>query len=91
MDESMIQSAQAVLQGFMDEMKEWEIKWYKVNIEADYQQLIILQKGQIKELINIQDKCLSKKSRSLEQSRRSILDVQSPPEYDQTIVKYEVL
>ena len=91
MEEQIIRSAQVVLQAFIDEMREWEIKWNKISKEYDDFIPEYLEKDQLKEVINIQDKCLSKKALSLEQSRRSVLNFRTPPEHDQVITGYEII
>jgi hypothetical protein len=82
MEEEMIQSAQAVLQDFMDEMKEYEIKCEKLeNENENYYETDFFEEFcqiQLNDVIRIQDKYLSKKALSLEQSRRIALNFQPP-------------
>lgn len=98
-------TAKQVLEEFIDEMRKFEEYWgvilQKFLNERSEENLMHLQSSnekRLSDIINIQDKFLSKKALSLKQDRRTTLTYRIPPEYNQVITserkindkKYEI-
>ncbi|GET46819.1 NTF2 fold immunity protein [Capnocytophaga felis] len=102
--------AKQVLEAFINEMKNFEEFWGEklqnfLNDRSEEGLLRLKEKlmednreKRLSEIINIQEKFLSKKALSLKQDRRTTLTYQIPPEYNQIITserkindkKYEI-
>lgn len=86
-------TAKEVLESFISEMKNFEIKWDMLE-ENKGIQWIASDNGsekRLEDVITIQDKYLSKKALSLGQGRRIALQYGTPPEYNQIIADEKIM
>lgn len=87
-----MEEAKKVLEDFINEMKSYEIKWGEL-MQNDLEKTVSEECNQkrLKEVIEIQEKYLSKKALSLQQDRRITLIFGIPPEYNQEIVNENIV
>ncbi|MDQ9011132.1 NTF2 fold immunity protein [Acinetobacter gerneri] len=87
-----MQKAKKILEDFINEMKSYEIKWGEL-MQKDLEKTLSEECNQkrLKEVIEIQEKYLSKKALSLQQDRRITLTFGIPPEYNQEIVNENIV
>lgn len=84
--------ARSVLENFIKEMQDYENEWgerMQNSIEETFSDES--NKKRLAQVIEIQNKYLSKKALSLKQDRRTTLTFSVPPEYDQTITSEKII
>lgn len=87
-----MKNALITLKNFIDDMKAYETQWGSL-MQKSLDEAFSDESNQkrLAQIIEIQNRYLSKKALSLKQDRRSTLTFRMPPEYDQLIINEQTV